>query len=371
MNFRLKKILDRTSLELIHSRVVSTTVVRNVANLINNTISQGPLTAVIDTVSGSVLPAEESVSILKQYGIALANNGEFEMLKKILSCLPTFFKQDIELAIIVKYVKLCNGEYYDAFAWLPRGMALNNVTPKSEQLIRFLNIVLDYLLTISNEERFYEKIHEFEVSFPDSELSLQQKLFRLRGEVINSDTTDQETYNKILQEYNTCLMTLKQKSIGNSNLKRAINLVDWEIRGFILLRELLHSYTLILGREKMGHSIVLQDRISKATNYLRRHNLWFESFEVLFKTECKDDKKALLYISYANLQSNIRDNLGWTINVLTEHGYVQETLRANITLANCLFDLMETQQALKLATNTRALAESFGIYSIKQSVTLF
>lgn len=395
VSFRFEKILDRTSLELIHSRVVSTsTVVRNVAILINNSISQEPLTAFINTVSGSVITADESISMLKQHGIALANSGEFELLNKMISCLPAFFKQDTELAIVVSYIKLSNGEYYEAFACLPRGIALNNVTPKSEQLIRFLNIVLDHLLTISNEEKFYEKIHEFELSFPDSELSLQQKLFRLRGEVINSDPMEQETYYELLQEYNACLMTLQQKAIGNPNLERVINLVDWEIQGFILLRELLHSHFVIMGRENMGHPITLQDRISKATDYVRRHAVWFGSFEVLFKTECDDDKKALLYISFANLQlqflanfrainnnhapssdhpilGNIRDNLGWTINVLAEHGYVQETLRAKITLANCLFGLVETQQAFELATNTRALAETFGIYSVIQSADSF
>ena len=390
VTFRFSKVLDRQAFILIHSKAFkSGEMVKKLSDLTLFSVPDESLLFSYDKDREEIKPVQEYIDLCKKYGIAMANEGEYNILEYWFGKIPDLYKNDAEYSLVVSYAKMNNGNYYDAIGWLPRGARAQGLVDNHKELVDYMEITLLFALGYIDFNEYSSKLSQLKKKYPDSLYTLQLELREKREVFFETFRNNKSMLNEASKALSDTIDRLKSISTTNTNLNTYIRLVEFEIEGFKWLTDVSHQYYIIKGRQEMGHQFSLQERVQMAKTAINRNIALNDNYFNLYNSIENEALKSILYISYANFQMYFCSNssifteksiedyreilektgqtLQYVIGVLQDKGYVYECLRGCIALSNCLCGLGEKQEAFKMAERTILNAQTFGINDISES----
>jgi hypothetical protein len=391
ISYKFYKILDRSTANLIYRKILDMSqIIRQLSDFIST--SQGSsLSTTINISNAKVISHKEISSLIKKNGFVLANNGYFKELNELIAQLPISSKNDSDLAVNVAYIKMNNGEFYDAYSWLPRGILLSELNNSHKEIAEYLEATLSYQLGILKEKQYDIRLKELESKYPESIVTLQQKLQNARKKIFEVDRTQKTEFINSLKELESIIDKLKGHESISPSINAHIKMIEWEIEGFNLIMDLSWRHFIISGREKIGHPLSESDRIEMAREYLERSKNWHTTFTDLYNNPLNEVFKASIFISYAEFQMhfisnfralgdkkddtkilcNIEEGLIYCINILEDNGCLLDILKGWMAYTNCLYGLGKKNEAVKIVNEVKLIAETYGNNRIIEAVNSF
>ncbi|MFC3767684.1 DUF4365 domain-containing protein [Paenibacillus sp. GCM10012303] len=394
-SYRFRSVLDRSAFENIHSTLFKLgTAFRNLTEHISSSLPDSTVTTSLDLSTGKLRTTDETIKLIKQYGISLANTGHYYTIDRMLLEISASAKSDPELGVIVSYIKLHKGEYADAFSWLPRGKKLENLSTDMRATANFIHLSLNYLLGITDQDYYKQKVNDLENDTQNSILGLQLRLERQREAFFWIDKTDQEKYEAAESSLRDTIASLKKLNENSEVLKSKLNLIEWEIQGNKLLTGLSHSFALVSVREKLGFPIPNEERVRMAREHIEAQTKWMKRFFELDKAGWPSVSfQATAKLSLASLQmqfmahfralildaddssktvlQKMKQDLEASINNLEAEGFLHEVLRGKLLLAECVLGLGNSEEAMKIASETKEQAEMYEVTDMTKSLSNF
>ncbi|MCD1261010.1 DUF4365 domain-containing protein [Paenibacillus athensensis] len=392
VNFHFIKKLDDLAFEEIHNDI---RIKCSIATQISDNLKLSKSTAtniLVNVQEQKVMSSDTLVEYVKRYGYPLANEGKFAFLNEWISQIPLQFKSDPEYSLTVAYIKYNNGEYYDAYSWLPKGITKLKLDETEKELAEYLDISLKYLLNMCSVEMYNELFNSFQKKYPHNQITLQHRLFRLREELITADMTLKDSYRELTDSFQALMRTVKQIHTPESMLVKFVDLVEWEIIGFQILRELQFSKFNLEGRETIGYPIPQQKRIHAAQLIIQKIEKWMLNFRSIFISIEDEVSRARASTIFASIQlqfiaqtrmykdlttetnsllHSMKESLEHGAVVLEQGGYLHELFRAQMSLAECYMGLGLVEQATELVQQVMLNAEGIGVLEIVTYCKLF
>lgn len=392
IDFHFIKKLDDLSFKEIHNEIRIKGSIT--AQISDNLKLSNPTTTniLINMQDQKVMNSEELVMYVKQYGYSLANEGRFSLLYEWISHVPLQFKSDVEYSLAVAYIKYNNGEYYDALSWVPKGIKSLKLDETQKGLAEYLDISLKYLLNMCSSEVYNKLFNSFIEKYPHNQITLQHKLFRLREELINSDLTLKDKYKELTNSFQTLIKMIKQMHSPESTLVKFVDLIEWELNGYQILRELHFSRFNMEGRDTIGYPIPHQQRIHSAQILIQKITEWMLIFRSIFMSIEDEVSRARANTIFAGVQlqfiaqtreyndltndgdsilHSMKESLEHGTVVLEQCGYLHELFRAQMSLAECYMGLGLVEQATELVQQVMLNAQSIGVLEIVTYCKLF
>ncbi|ANE45940.1 hypothetical protein SY83_06140 [Paenibacillus swuensis] len=386
LNYHFIRELRLSDFTEIHKQINhSGVLVKQISEYIK--ISNASEKISLNIISESVTDVKNIVADIKKYGIAFSNSGEYNLLYEMISRVPNIFKsEDPDYCVVVAYLKYCNGEYYDAMSWIPKGRRFNVVSENLMEVSEYIELTLKLLLGICSPDIYSVQFDRLCLKYPKSLITLQHRFFEYKDRLVEADHTLKNEFRLLQKEFENIVLTIRNHESTNSILLINLEINEWEITGFLLLRELNFARFNMDGRDKIGHPLSLSERVDSANEFIKRNIEWLMRFEFLYKTVADDIIKARLYTSYANLQmqfissarmsnkdstdngnemlKTIVNSLLYNIEILRSNGYLHELLRAYMSLAECYQGLGLPDEAIGIVNDVMENADSIGLVKV-------
>lgn len=390
LSYRFLKMLDPKAFREIYTKAFQSG--ENIKKLNEMTMFALPdenINFTYDSSTKEIKTAYEYVELCKKYGIALANNGKYTILEDWFSSIPDSYKNDADYALIVAYVKMNNGEYFEALSFLPRGIKLTSLSKNYLELAEYMNLLISNVLEFFDSNEFLAKMENFKIKYPNSLYTLQTELREQRTMFFETFRIDKIKFKAAADDLANTIRILKNISIKNTYFNFYINTIEFEIESFKWLMDVAHQYFLIKGREDIGYPFTLNERLEMVTSVLKKHSVLYESFLNLYNSTDNEILKSIIYISYANYEmyfysnssvfnsnspdhyklvlQKIESSLLWSISTLQNESHLYESLRGGLALSNCLYGLGRKDEAFEYARKSIQYAETYGISDIINS----
>lgn len=384
ISYRFYKVLDKEHLRDIHSKILKNgQLVRNFTELTSFAV-ESPVKATIDLESSNIMTSEECESVIKQYGFWLVNQGRYSDIKLLEDGMKINARIRPEISIVLAYGKFHSGNYYEALALVPKGVQLDFLSDNLKDIAVNLFVHLNFLLGIMGSDKYLDHLAAIETSSPESLLSLQTKMYRLRDELYSIDRTKIDDYKKLTKELQSVIKEIKDKAVDSFELLIRIKLFEWEIEGYNLLIKLMTQFFQIRGRAAIGRPISEEQRKAAAKETIFTYTSWFRRYQVMEKKGWESNGiAAFAYLSYAQLQLlilgsfralelgakkeelpfliNIKEKLGQLIITLEKEGDVFQSLLAKLALAETEIGLGNSENAMGISKQVIQSAEIYGI----------
>lgn len=383
ISYRFTQIFNDRAFNEIHSHVVSS---GNTLRKINEITI--PLSKSEDFKSAILLKGNQVTDLgklseqLKKAGISLVNTGQAGLVNELLGKLPAESKNDIDLALIGAYAKLNTGEVLDALSWLPKGRLRQVLSGDNKIFAEILDISINYSLRLINFEQYLNELSNIENQYPNSILTLQIKLERLRQSALAKRLDDSAN---LVSEINSTAHKLKTHSQADESLKIMAETITWELEGYQFNSKFMHSVIKYNIRDISGTPFPIDDRIKDASLLIAKFERWVNIYKELRKKLSENPIAfAKLIITYATVKIQfiafsrtftseigedsdddnhlriIFNELSKVVDFIKSTGDYQVGLHAMLLQADALEGLNRKDDAMKIVTQVKNIAEQIG-----------
>lgn len=277
-----------------------------------------------------------AMSLVKSYGVSLANGGEFESVTRWSNVIPQIeYSRDPELAAIRAYVLFRRGDYASSWVALRDVDMVKLSSTELQAMVSFLNATLGYVQGHVNITAYQENLYAIELNYPESSIALSIRLDRLRIMFMKSHWSFEDP--EVAIRYKQGI----EVAVEDARKLEAIGLVAYgelllsNVELQMAIRELAHA---IISRRFSTRPPSHEDDVETAKMLSERLQRWFANVQRFFD----DDKLSQLLRLQARMQA-IGGFLQYTVNLIAAAGNPLE-----------LQDRLALQQLLPLATDVAA-----------------
>lgn len=296
LTYHFKKVLNQNECNAIYAKILGIGEAIRALNE-RKILYPGELQQAINlefSKSGTI-SSQELADFIKLNGLPMTNQGRQGEVSSMVNRLPGSFKEDHELSFVAMYSKFSNGEFYEAFCWLPRPLDSSPLSQEKKIFISYMDASIQRQLGMSSDTDYNSRISELLQNNPNSLLTLQIRLDILRMKWVTSKEGREEIFNEILEVSNQLL------GIGgnDSQITFQVRSGIWEIKGYQITFDSTDRLSQGRIRELMGfpYSAVEAENLGKEIN-LQTEELIAEFQELFSSPDTNISGKAILLCNY-------------------------------------------------------------------------